>query len=63
MSKLYVFKTLVDCDNPRKMYEELKSYGLNVTNTGKEVYVYGNVESDYFEQMMRILQRYGTIIQ
>lgn len=63
MSKLYVFKTLVDCDNPRKMYEELESYGLNVTNTGKEVYVYGNVESDYFEQMMRILQRYGTIIQ
>lgn len=61
MSKIYVFKTLVDCDNPRELYDELKDYGLNVTDTGDKVYVYGDVQSEHFEYMMRICRRHGTI--
>lgn len=58
---MYFDKTLTNCTNSRALYAELKRYGLNVTDMGREVYVYGEIEAKQYDTIIRICAEYGDI--
>lgn len=58
---MYFEKTLTDCRDSRELYNELKRYGLNVTDMGSEVFVYGDIDESDYEKILRICISYGSI--
>ena len=58
---MYFDVALKNCTDSRALYLEVKKYGLNVTDLGHTVYVYGQIDEEDEDTLIRICVRYGDI--
>lgn len=46
----------------RKLWSEIFLYGINLTDTGDKTYVYGNVDSEYIDELISKCKEYGEVV-
>lgn len=58
-----MFFTLITSVNSRIIWKRICDYGVNLTDMGTEIYIYGDCEEETFEKVKAICKEYGEVIE
>lgn len=58
-----MFFTLITEVDSILIWSRIYDYGVNLTDTGAVIYIYGNCSEETFEKVKAICKEYGEIIE
>ena len=57
---LYLWITIVGCDDPAKLWNEIAEFKVNLTDLGEVAYIYGEVTMETATKIISLANDYGT---